>query len=135
MVAFILSTSISIVFTGCEKSEMNQEFGIDLSAGIFEGEIDITPSSAKNGEEVTFQIKLINIPDIIENNPNAINVFYEIDGTRVAESSDVENHYSAKYKVDGLSVGEHKITAGYMTSVENPNFKFKMKSSILTITE
>lgn len=135
MVAFILSTGI--VFTGCsEENYMNQEMDVTVtSPENFEGEIDITPSSAKNGESVVFKIKPNSIPTIIKDGKNVIVIFYEIDGIKVAESSDVENDYSASYTVDGLSVGEHKITAGCIPSEENINLNFKIKSSTLTITE
>lgn len=135
--AMILSTSIPVFLIGCDKTEMNQEINVPVPSGPenFEGEIDITPSSAKNGESVVFKIKPNSIPTIIKDGKNVITIFYEIDGTKVAESSDVENHYSASYTVDGLSVGEHKITADCIPSDENINLNLKIKSSTLTITE
>lgn len=132
----ILSISIPVFITGCDDSEMIQKMDVTvISPENFEGEIDITPSSAKNGESVVFKIKPNSIPTIIKDGKNVITIFYEIDGTKVAESSDVENNYSASYTVDGLSVGEHKITAGCIPSDENINLNLKIKSSTLTITE
>lgn len=132
--AMILFISIPVFLTGCDKTEMTQNVTV-TSPENFEGEIDITPSSAKNGESVVFKIKPNSIPTIIKDGKNVITIFYEIDGTKVAESSDVENNYSASYMVDGLSVGEHKITADCIPSDENINLNLKIKSSTLTITE
>ena len=137
IVLFALTCS-AFFMTSCEKTEVKGSI-------TFTGKIEVSPSVAKVGDEVTFSIdNSFSIGGVMVNyeNSTVINgkevvksVVYYIDDTEITESTDSKNDYVATYKVSGLAVGIHSVTAHCKSNFKDVEIKESIAVGTLTIEE
>lgn len=107
--------------TSCDKTEL-----------FFHGNVRVTPSMAKEGDEVTFTMSK---SDITHNGENVVkSVVFYIDGNEIGESSDENSNYAVKYKVMGLIAGDHAVTA-HCKPKKNVKINVSISPATLTIEE
>ena len=127
---------IVVFVASCDKTEGSVSFS---------GKVEVTPSVARIGDDVTFCIgKLFSVGGVTTSydNSTTINgkevvksVVYYIDGNEINESSDKGNGYTLKYKVSGLSVGSHTVTAHCNSNFKDIEIVEAISSGTLTIEE
>lgn len=132
-VALGLLLPMLILFSSCE----NDDEKIVTGSVTYYGAVKVEPETAKNNDVISLSIGAWNIEtdnigvsissNYTINGKNIIkSISYYIDDNFIVESSDVDNNYSATYKVSGLEIGEHKVAAHC-----NSNFKdFKIDEHI-----
>lgn len=126
---------------GCDKTE------VEITGGSvsFSGKVNVSPTTVKVGDEVTFSIdnsfSIGNISGSIESS-TTINgkdvvkcVVYYIDGDEIGKSSDKNNKYALKYKVSELTVGNHNVTAHCESNFKNIEIAESISSGTLIIEE
>ena len=130
MVLAVMCSIISL--TSCDKTEIKGSISIS-------GKVEVSPSVAKVGDEVTFSIFGI---EYLGNSSTSINgkellksIVYYIDGNEIDESSDKSSKYTFKYKVTGLIVGTHTVTARCKSNFKDVEIEESITSSTLTIEE
>lgn len=111
----------------------------------FSGKVNVSPSTAKIGDEVIFSIEnSYSIGGItssfdsfttIDGKEVVKSVVYYIDGNEVGQSSDKNNQYALKYKISGLAVGVHNVTARCESNFKDVEIVESISSGTLTIEE
>lgn len=122
-----------IFVLGCDKTEVSGSISIS-------GKVDVSPSIAKVGDEVT--ITILGIDDFLKGSSTNINgketlksIVYYIDGDEISESSDRVSKFTIKYKVSELAVGAHTVTARCESNFKDVVIKENISSGSLTIEE
>lgn len=117
-------------------------FGCDDDVEIsgertFNGLITVSPSTAKNGDTVTFDIEQERHTGMSINDEKLIfTVSYFVDGKKVAEvSSDGLEPFEATYVVTDFEPGTYRVTAHCETNWENYDIIEEIYSARLTIEE
>lgn len=106
---FFVMAMLAVVFASCTMRS------------TFYGGVVVTPTEARNGDEITMKIGPFDLgPEVgvsvsTETSINGKNtvksVNYYIDGKCVASSSDADDEYAATYTLSDIEVGVHEITA------------------------
>lgn len=129
LTAFVCSLFLTIA---CSKDEE-----VTVKTEIL-GKAEATPSTVKNGDEIT-----LGIGGIISSSSTAtINgkeyypvIHYLVDGSEVAVSTDKKSPFNATYKVNDLSVGEHTLSVRITPSESGAIFENKVSESKITVVE
>ncbi len=97
-----------------------------------------TPSSAKNGDEISLSIE----GNISGSGTASVNgelhypvIHYLIDGNEVAVSTETTLPFHATYQVEGLTPGEHVLSVNIIPSHENDEYHNRISLATITITE
>ena len=128
-------------YAGCDHPE---EVVIRGSVS-FSGKVNVSPTTVKVGDEVTFSIdnsfSIGNISGSFESS-TTINgkdvvkcVVYYIDGDEIGKSSDKNNKYALKYNVSELTVGNHDVTALCESNFKDIEIVETISSGTLIIEE
>lgn len=126
----------SLVFTSCDNDDFE-------GSTTFYGKVILSPSSTKNGEQITFKIGNFDVSNSVSigtsveiNGKNVVkSVSYYVDGKKVAESSDKDNGYSVKYVVSNLFVGIHEVTAHCTSNFKHYTIEEKITATTLQVQE
>lgn len=62
-------------------------------------------------------------------------IVYYIDGNEIDESSEKNSKFTLKYKVSGLTLGDHIVTAHCKSNFKNVEIEESITSGTLTIEE
>jgi len=111
----------------------------------FSGKVDVSPSTAKVGNEVVFSINnsysiggitsSFDSSTTIDGKEVIKSVVYYIDGNEVGESSDKNSKYVVRYKIAELTVGVHNVTARCESNFKDVEIVESISSGTLTIEE
>ena len=111
----------------------------------FSGKVEVSPSTAKVGNEVVFSINnsysiggitsSFDSSTTIDGKEIIKSVVYYIDGNEVGESSDKNSKYAVRYKVAGLTAGVHHVTARCESNFKDVKIVDSISSGTLTIEE
>lgn len=131
-----LLLKISLVFIGvigvialasCEKDEVKS---------LVIGKIVATPSSVKNGDEITLEIggNVSASGETIINGKDYHPIIL-IDGKAVVKSSETTLPFNAKYIIKDLTIGEHTLSVDITSSRKGAIFENKVSTTTITILE
>lgn len=127
--SFVLMCLLTIGLMSCDK--------VELHSSVW-GKTIATPSTAKHGDEIKLSIGGL----ISGSGTTTINgkeyhpvVHYLIDEKEVATSSEKEIPFSAKYKVENLSIGEHVLSVRISSSRSGAFYENKVATSVISVVE
>lgn len=118
-----------MALASCEKDEVKS---------LVIGKIVATPSSAKNGDEITLEIGggvSASGETIINGKEYHPIIHYLIDGKAVVKSSETTLPFNAKYIIKDLAIGEHALSVDITSSRKGAIFENKVRSTTITILE
>ena len=129
---------ISLVFIGIIGVMALKKKKKDEVKSLVTGKIVATPSSVKNGDEITLEIG----GNVFSSGETIINgkdyhpiIHYLIDGKAVVKSSETTLPFNAKYIIKDLTIGEHTLSIDITSSRKGAIFENKVSSTTITILE
>lgn len=127
-ILFIAVIAFILLLTGCDKESLQ---------GTVTGSAVAKPSVVKNGEEVCFRVEseAIKTPAKLNGKEYYPIIRYCIDGVEVVQSQEKQVPFSANYKIENLSQGEHKLSAVIVPSRKNSEYANEIEPSFFTVIE
>lgn len=111
----------------------------------FGGKVKVSPSVAKVGDEVIFSLDNsfsvggittdYSSSTIIDEKEIVKSVVYYIDGNEIGEASNKDSDYTVEYRVTGLTVGVHVVSAHCNSNFKDVEIKEAITSGTLIIEE
>lgn len=131
--SFVLMCLLTMGLMSCEESFER----IEIYSSVF-GNAIANPSTVENGDEIELSIG----GSVAGSDETTINgkeyhpvVHYLIDEKEVATSSEKEIPFSAKYKVENLSIGEHVLSVRISSSRSGAFYENKVATSVISVVE
>lgn len=130
VLSYLFSVVLLLSFVSCEKTKTE----ID---SVVTGTAAANPSVVKNGDDIILTIGGISFSDYTKINGEEYYpiIHYLVDGEEVALSEEKEQPFTAKWKVQNLSEGEHGLSVKITSSRDGATYENNVLPSTITVIE